>query len=473
MSILNGTGTGYFHTERVDGVDWLVDPRGNRFLSFGVNHITWNGDPSPALGYAPYHRHVTAKYGTREEWMDAALGRVAAWGFNTIGTWSDPELHACGMPYVRILNIGVASGGEWRKGIFPDVFSDRFRAATLNAAEEQCAQLRDDPHLLGYFTDNELRWGPDIRTSRTLLADYWRLDAEASGKRDLIRFLQERYESIERFNQMWETQFPGFDALRYTTDIESVGEPMRAVRWESLMHTLLECCLPARIITYLRAWHDSVDSLNAYWGTAFDSFEAAVEAPPRTERGRERSKLESGFLRRVAERYFTGCREAIRSHDPNHMILGCRFAGSAFPEVVQSMGPHVDLVSYNNYSFEAPVERLHTLHEWTGKPIMLTEFSFKAMDSGLPNTHGAGVPVQTQQERADRYAKYTTALMKLPFAVGFHWFQYTDQPAEGRHDGENSNYGLVTIEDEPWETLTTRMQTINRELFRIHLDASL
>jgi len=34
----------------------------------------------------------------------------------------------------------------------------------------------------------------------------------------------------------------------------------------------------------------------------------------------------------------------------------------------------------------------------TGKPTMVTEFSFKAMDSGLPNRAGAGEPAPEQPD---------------------------------------------------------------------------
>lgn len=30
---------------------------------------------------------------------------------------------------------------------------------------------------------------------------------------------------------------------------------------------------------------------------------------------------------------------------------------------------------------------------------------------------------------------------------GLHWFQWVDQPAAGRWDGENSNLGLVNKDD--------------------------
>jgi hypothetical protein len=85
-------------------------------------------------------------------------------------------------------------------------------------------------------------------------------------------------------------------------------------------------------------------------------------------------------------------------------------------------------------------------------------------DCILPNLRGAGIPVATQTERAEAYERYTTQALSLPFVVGLHWFQYTDQPFQSRaHDGENSNYGLVTIEDEPYVTLVEKMRQVNAQ----------
>jgi len=104
---------------------------------------------------------------------------------------------------------------------------------------------------------------------------------------------------------------------------------------------------------------------------------------------------------------------------------------------------------------------------------MITEFSFKAMDSGLPNTKGAAKPVPTQQDRADGFARYTEALAALPFCVGYHWFEYRDEPPEGRFDGENSNYGVVRSDFTPWDVLTARMKEVNREMEALHAKSAI
>jgi len=167
--------------------------------------------------------------------------------------------------------------------------------------------------------------------------------------------------------------------------------------------------------------------VGSFGETDFHSFEDVLQERPFTPQAQELANLEAGFLRRVATQYFKVCAEAIREWDPHHLILGCRYAGYAPDEVVQSMGDNVDVVSYNHYDFRPPVEKLRQIHAWTGKPVMLTEFSFKARDSGLPNTRGAGQPVETQVERADGFEAYVTALLQLPFAVGFHWFEYAEE----------------------------------------------
>ncbi|HSB16471.1 MAG TPA: hypothetical protein VLE22_18615, partial [Bryobacteraceae bacterium] len=90
------------------------------------------------------------------------------------------------------------------------------------------------------------------------------------------------------------------------------------------------------------------------------------------------------------------------------------------------------------------------------------------MDSGLPNTIGAGEPVATQEDRADLFAAYAQDLARLPVCVGYFWFKYRDQPKEGQGGrspggwgGENSNYGLVRLDGTAWTVLTNRMTAVN------------
>ena len=77
----------------------------------------------------------------------------------------------------------------------------------------------------------------------------------------------------------------------------------------------------------------------------------------------------------------------------------------------------------------------------------------------------------SQIERAQCFERYVAAALKKPAVVGYHWFEHADQPVEGRFDGENSNIGVVTIEDEVYEELTETMTRVNAAAEEIHAKA--
>ena len=66
-----------------------------------------------------------------------------------------------------------------------------------------------------------------------------------------------------------------------------------------------------------------------------------------------------------------------------------------------------------------------------------------------------------------------TAAVQKPALVGYHWFEHADQPAEGRFDGENSNFGTVTIGDKVYEDLTQAMASVNATAEELHGSAAL
>jgi len=389
---LRGNATGFFHVERIAGTWWIVDPLGNVFMSKGCNNVNYYPDWSPATGRSDYNEAVKRTYGNEEDWATASIDRLKSWGFNTIGAWSSSSTWNKSIAYTIILDIAASSGADWLSGGVADVFSEEFSLAADRIARERCAPRKDDPWLLGYFLDNELRWGPDWRGSTTLLQEYMKMPTNSMGKRKAVEFLTSRYLSTSEFNLAWGTQLENLDQLLALTQLSSTTE---------------------------RAGRDS-----------------------------------SEFTFVVAERYFTVCNRAIKSADPNHMILGCRFAYLSSEEAVKAMAGLCDVVSFSAYSPSPPLNDMRRAHELNGLPVLISEFSFRARDSGLPNTRGAGPIVSTQIDRARGFRDYVAAWMAEPYAVGYHWFEHSDQPKEGRFDGENSNYGLVTISDLPYEFLT-------------------
>jgi hypothetical protein len=138
--------------------------------------------------------------------------------------------------------------------------------------------------------------------------------------------------------------------------------------------------------------------------------------------------------------------------------------------VIAGAARHVDVISFNCYDLDAG--KAIATYAAAGKPCLIGEFSFRAADSGLPNTGGAGPKVETQAERAACFTAYVGAALRNPAIVGYHWFEHADQPAEGRFDGENSNFGTVTIEDGVYETLTRAMTAMNADADAVHAGAA-
>lgn len=128
---------------------------------------------------------------------------------------------------------------------------------------------------------------------------------------------------------------------------------------------------------------------------------------------------------------------------------------------------------------------MEELHAVTKKPVLIGEFSFTAKDSvpPLPNRKGAracfgpiclpGCPYETQSQRGEAYTRYVSALASKPYVIGWHWSQWVDEPLIGRWpDGENSNYGLVSIDDEPYSAVVETMQQVNAEVESMHRSAT-
>jgi hypothetical protein len=459
---LLGTGsfaaTGFFRTERRGGRWWLVTPVGNPFFSIGVDVVAASGetyvegrefmfrDLPPRDGSSAAHwrerddrrglgaqlgrgfdhgaafdfytDNLERKFGAdwREEWRREAAARLLAWGFNTIGNWSEPQLWAKHrLPYtVPLAPEGryatVSSGEDWW-GPLADPFDPRFAEAAERMARDAAAQFGADPWLVGYFVGNELPWGkgwskkPGERYSVAL-------GALAAGP-----------------------QSPAKAAL-VAQLVASYGEPGRLGR----------------------AWGIILGSWDELRRAGFSLPPGALESPAAT------GDLEA-FSRRFADAYFRTVAEALRRHDPNHLYLGSRFAWQT-PEAVAACARWCDVVSFNRYRRSIADDR----GEWAqfhalGKPALIGEFHFGSTDRGLfwEGLVGAG----NERERGPSYARYLASVADNPDFVGAHWFAYLDEPLTGRTlDGENGHIGFVDVADQPYRGLVTAARRANERILR-------
>jgi agarase len=431
--------SGFFCVAEHDGIFWLVDPDGGRFLSKGVNTVSFDQDHVQNSSRVPYAEACARKYGSEAVWRAAAGARLAHWGFNTLGCWSDERVAdagSFGLAVTPNLDLGMSFAWEKHEASeehaqkFPDVFDSSFDNHVRNRAREVCAARAGDHKILGWFIDNELRWASDWRGADELLTLFLGLRAKAPGRAAALDWLRARYRDFETFNAIWRTSARSWETLDAKERIEP---PYR------------------RLPVYQRDANQEHSANRA--DVARGEFFAGCDA----------------FSALVGQRYFETTCAAIRAADANHLILGSRFAYVPPPGVIEAAAQHCDVISANCYDFDA--RPIIDAYSGTGKPCLIGEFSFRSTDSGLPNTNGAGPLVPTQAERAAAYRRYAAAALSQPAIVGFHWFEHADQPAEGRFDGENSNFGIVTINDEVYEELTQTMKSVNAEADSVHAAA--
>jgi hypothetical protein len=168
------------------------------------------------------------------------------------------------------------------------------------------------------------------------------------------------------------------------------------------------------------------------------------------------------FRGHVARAYASAVYNALKSSDPNHMVLGPRLHASAKynPYILQSIGAFVDVMGINFYSrWEPSDETMDLWLEEGGKPFLITEFYTKAKDTGLPNASGAGWEVYTQQDRAWFFENFVLQLMSHPGSVGWQWFRYIDK------DGVNK--GIISTDYTWYEELTSSMYKVGKDVYNL------
>lgn len=354
--------------------------------------------PPPAFDAARWHTHT--------------LDRVQAWGFNTLGNWSDPGLEqAQRVPYTLPLAIvgdyaSISTGMDWW-GAMPDPFDPRFAMATERAVAIAARDHRDDPFLIGYFADNELAWaapGDDPKARYGLAYGTLRLTTDVPAKRAFLKQLRDKYRNQEGLSKAWGIQ--------------------------------------------LNAWELMEDP----------GFEPPLPNP-------EHPEIEEDFKhfqRAFADAYFKTISDALKWHAPNHLLLGGRFAVTT-PEAVAACAQYCDVLSFNFYTPKPQDGYDFTQLQALDKPVLVSEFHFGSRDRG-PFWPGP-MEVAREEDRGPAYAAFLKAALSEPSIVGVHWFQFGDEPASGRTlDGENGHFGLVGITDVPYQGFIEQARKANLQV---------
>ena len=158
--------TGFFRAERIDGRWWVIDPDGYCMINIGLNSVsTAASDSSQAL--------MVQHFGSKENWAAKTAETLHGLGFNALGAWSDnasivTQQSQQTRPFsYTIIKSFMSDYGKKRGGTYqapghtgyPDntifVFDPAFETFCDDYAK-QLAANKNDKHLFGYFSDNEM-----------------------------------------------------------------------------------------------------------------------------------------------------------------------------------------------------------------------------------------------------------------------------------------------------------------------------
>jgi hypothetical protein len=292
------------------------------------------------------------------------------------------------------------------------MFAASFPAQLEAVAQRLVEPRKNDPNLIGWFTDNELAWYPD-----SLFEFHLTQTPDSKTRQQLVELLRDRYEG-------------DFAALRkdFSPD-EGVS--------------------------------------------SFD--ELAHGGKLKLVAGGEGANVFEDFMGLLADRYYSAACSAVRKFDSAHLVLGDRYHGYCPDAVAAAAGKHVDVVS-TNYDWPKgadgylPLSYLRRLNQLSDRPVLVTEYYVAAAEnrSGNPNTGELFAVVADQKQRAEVARARLRTFAEEPYIVGAHWFAFSDEPPYGRHDGEDYNFGLVDIHNEPYLDLTGALFAEHRNIERTH-----
>lgn len=390
-----------FKPVQVDGVWWLQTPAKQNLFSLGVCVV------DSGIKWSEYDLKNPAFAGFRfypnqSEWANDTVHRLSEWGFNTIGAWSEysalKNVPDNKLYLTPILHMGSSAGAPWLDMWAPETVK------TMNeVAQSQIKELGDKSRVVGYFSDNELGW--------------WR---------------------GAMFEWVWKNKTP------YTRQV--ITDWLKG--------------------QYKSNWKSLLKDFDPEGATSFASLRKKGRLFVRPgNRGNTKVRQILGLL---AQRYYSLCHSIIKKYDPDALYLGDRYISNYYPEVAIQAGKYCDVVSTNlNADWtDGTYNHFHLdqLTKLTHKPLMVTEYYMSAMENSSGNKNdSSGFPtVQTQDERARNFARETTNLLHEPNLVGAHWFQYYDEPQNGRGDGENYNFGLVDTSNRPYRSLLSALGNLDQ-----------
>lgn len=232
---------------------------------------------------------------------------------------------------------------------------------------------------------------------------------------------------------------------------------------EGMLINTPRCRTREALADWLKQKHDTPAALAAAWGNEVTLEQVASGEWSHTLTAQARADLRA-FSTVMVRKLYDTLSEACRKVDANHLNLGARYFRPP-PDWALAGMTSFDVFSINRYDQTPDAEALTAMSKATGKPVIIGEWHFGALDRGLPAT---GIQrAANQVERGKAYRRYIELAAAHPACVGAHWFTLYDQSCLGRFDGEAYNIGFYDACHQPYRELVDAARASHQRLYRI------
>jgi hypothetical protein len=173
------------------------------------------------------------------------------------------------------------------------------------------------------------------------------------------------------------------------------------------------------------------------------------------------------FTREFAHRYFGTTSAALRRHDPDHLVLGCRFAQPPGAAVLaECVYPQVDVVSWHCHGPEF-AEQAEVYADAAEMPLLLTAFGLSNERFRTASFKPQSGPTRLERMLRDGRKALASACGHRA-VVGYEWARWADEEDEVPPFGA----GLVHVDDREAVEHTELIAQINARAERARLRAA-
>lgn len=408
----------------------------------------------------PYFNSTAARFGANSTaFRDSVYRRLSQWGFNALGAWCSPLFFTEMYPFSVDIEATYSAPDAARLAPLsgmPDPFSPEWEVYADARARNVCTPLADMTSLVGYYTDNELGFvSIDDPEGPTPVSES-PLPESKYAHRTILQTCLSLGTNSSAFNVSW-----GFVLGRHGGTLAQLSSDW-AISPPLQSPTDVNTRLTAQgLVLANQQFH--ADAI------AFDEYYAGT--------------------------YFNKTAAYIAKYDPNHLVMGSKFAPIPGSGVIKAFeaSPHA-VLSQDNYRYNLSSRIAYLQRLAPSKPIIIAEFAWEG--SGCPYNEPAGVPLGccwqysptgdpsvggfpcpvpneppaanfSNLERASCNGVYSLASgAAMPSFAGYAKYRWVDHPAKSP-DAMRA-LGMVDIWDQPKAPQVAYMAAINGKLEAIH-----